>query len=189
MGFSGHYRGVRVSVQTTGIGRPSFAIYVHELLAVYGVRTVVRVGTCGGLQTQVGLRDVVIAQSARMDFEVAAGVAAREPDPLLFARSAVHARGNDIAHHVGPMVSSDVFYHPNPFGRFALALRHGAIACDMETSALFDLAGQFGARALSVCTVVDSLVSGEEVEFSERQALFTNMTRLVLDVIADTHQG
>ncbi len=183
LGFTGLYRGMPVSVQTTGIGRASFSIYAHELLAFYGVRRAIRVGTCGGLEERVKLRDLVIVQSARMDFDVEAGGPLLLPDPVLLDRAAVLAMTSKAPHHVGPLVSSDVFYHPTPLGRFAKARAEGAIACDMETAGLYALAPQFGARALSICTVVDSLVSGEDTELSERQALFANMVRLALDVL------
>jgi len=186
LGFTGTYRGMPVSVQTTGIGRPSFSIYAHELLAFYGVRRAIRVGTCGGLEEHVRIRDLIIAESARMDFEVEAAKPSRLPDPLLLERAADLARSRGYAHHYGPMVSSDVFYHPEALGRFARARGEGAVACDMESSPLYSLAEQFGASALSICTVVDNLVTGDETALSERQALFSNMARLALDVLADT---
>ena len=186
LGFTGTYRGMPVSVQTTGIGRPSFSIYAHELLAFYGVRRAIRVGTCGGLEEHVRIRDLIIAESARMDFEVEAAKPSRLPDPLLLERAADLARSRGYAHHYGPMVSSDVFYHPEALGRFSRARGEGAVACDMESGPLYSLAEQFGASALSICTVVDNLVTGDETALSERQALFSNMARLALDVLADT---
>ena len=83
------------------------------------------------------------------------------------------------------MVSSDVFYHGDPLGRFAKARARGVLACDMETTAIFGLAARFGARALSICTVVDSLVTGEEIDNSERQAVFGPMAKLALDTLVD----
>ena len=186
LGFTGRYQGMPVSVQATGIGRSSFSIYTHELLTVYGVQRAIRVGTCGGLEEHARIRDVVVAQSARMDFEVEAGTSARLPDPEFLGAATRLAAAGRIAHHVGPLVSSDVFYHPNPLGRFAKARAEGAIACDMESTGLYMLAEQFGIRALSICTVVDNLVSGEETALSERQALFANMVRLALDVLVET---
>ena len=186
LGFTGRYRGMPVSVQATGIGRPSFSIYTHELLTVYGVRRAIRVGTCGGLEVHARIRDVVVAQSARMDFEVEARKPPRLPDPAFLEAARRLAAAGNFPHHVGPLVSSDVFYHPDPLGRFARARAEGAIACDMESTGLYMLAEQFGIRALSICTVVDNLVSGEETALSERQALFANMIRLALDVLVET---
>ncbi len=137
LGLTGSYRGMPVSVQATGIGAPSVMIYLHELVATYGARTLVRVGTCGALEAGVGLRSLVIAQSAAMDSAVDDGDGWRSPDEKLFALATGLAAQGDADHHVGPMVSSDTFYHPDPLGRFARARAHGAIACDMETAALF----------------------------------------------------
>ncbi len=135
LGFTGSYRGMPVSVQTTGMGRPSLSIYVHELLTVYGVRTIVRIGSCGALDESVGIRSLVIASAAAMDFEVDSIDAWRRPDDGALRDCAV-ARGkaDGHVHHVCPMVSSDVFYHPEPLGRFAKARARGVLACDMETS-------------------------------------------------------
>ncbi len=188
-GYTGTYRGMPVSVQATGMGRASFDIMVHELMTFYGVRTAIRVGTCGGLQLDVRIRDVVVVDSARMDFEVTAGHPARPSNPVLLGSARSRAKDDGIAHHVGPIVSSDVYYHPDPVGRFALARRQGAIACDMESAGLYALGEKFGARTLSICTVVDNLITNEETALSERQALFTNMCRLALNVLADTRQN
>ena len=187
LGFTGVYRGMPVSVQTTGIGRASFSIYAHELLAFYDVRRAIRVGTCGGLEERIRIRDVVIVQSARMDYDVEVGGVALLPAPVLLERAA--AGTTKATHHVGPLVSSDVFYHPTPLARFAKARAEGAIACDMETAGLYAMAAQFGVRALSICTVVDNLVSGEETALSERQALFADMVGLALDVLVETSRG
>ncbi len=189
LGFTGTYRGMPVSVQTTGIGRPSLSIYVHELLTVFGVRTIVRVGSCGGLDGTVGLRSLVVAQSAAMDFEVESADAWRRPDPALYDKAATLAGRRGAERHACPMVSSDVFYHGDPLGRFAEARTRGALACDMETAAAYGMAARFGARALSICTVVDSLVTGEEIDNSERQAVFGPMAELALETLAGDWNG
>lgn len=185
-GFTGLYRGMPVSVQSTGMGRPSFNIYVHELMAFYGVRRAIRVGTCGGLQAEIGIRQVVIVDAGRMDVEVEAGAPPWRPDATLLASAIDTARKSGLAHHVGPVVSSDTFYHPDPVGRFAKAREEGAIVCDMESSSLYALATMFRNPALSICTVVDNLISCEETARSERQGLFTGMCRLALDTLLDT---
>ena len=188
LGFTGSYRGMPVSVQTTGIGRPSLSIYVHELLTVFGVRTIVRIGSCGSLDESVKLRSLVIAEAAAMDFEVENADAWPRPDPALYDIAAMLA-GRGAGHHACPMVSSDVFYHGDPLGRFAKARARGALACDMETAAIYGMAARFGARALSVCTVVDSLVTGEEIDNSERQAVFGPMAELALETLASDCSG
>jgi purine-nucleoside phosphorylase len=189
LGFTGSYRGMPVSVQTTGIGRPSLSIYVHELLTVFGVRTIVRIGSCGSLDESVKLRSLVIAEAAAMDFEVENADAWRRPDPALYDVAEMLAGRGGGGHHACPMVSSDVFYHGDPLGRFAKARARGALACDMETAAIYGMAARFGARALSVCTVVDSLVTGEEIDNSERQAVFGPMAELALETLASDCSG
>jgi len=189
LGYTGLYRGMPVSVQTTGMGRPSFAIYVHELIAVHAVRRIVRIGSCGSIDPEVGLRSIVVAQSAVMDFEVGSIDEWRRPDARLYELATARARADGHAHHVCRMVSSDVFYHPDALGRFAGARLFGARACDMETSTAFELAAAAGIRGLSLCTVVDSLVTGEGIEAGERQGVYGAMASLALETLADDHSG
>ncbi|TIT35155.1 MAG: purine-nucleoside phosphorylase, partial [Mesorhizobium sp.] len=190
LGFTGLFSGKPVSIQATGIGVPSFLIYVHELLDFYGVRTLIRTGTCGALTAGLKLRSLVVSQSVRGEsaesgqvFGLYNDVAA--PDPALFVRALAKAAELDIEHQAGLTACSDIFYHPEGRDRFAEAQAHGALAVDMETSALYRIAAHFGARALSILTVVDNVVTGEQTDYSERQALFTDMTRLALDVAAE----
>ena len=189
LGFTGSYRGMPVSVQATGIGRPSLSIYVHELLSVFGVRTIVRTGSCGSLDEKVALRSLVIAQAAVMDFEVDNADAWRRPDPALNELATTLASKSGIPHRACPMVSSDVFYHPDPLGRFDKARARGASACDMETASIYGIGARFGARALSICTVVDSLVTGEEIGRSERQQVFGPAAELALETLAADWNG
>ena len=182
LGYTGNFHGVRISLQTTGMGRPSFSIYVHELVAFYGARTVMRIGSCGALTDQTPLRDAFVAESAVMDTDLVNGVSADRPDETLLRYARQTAENSSHACHFGPMVSSDVFYHPEPATRFDLPRANGIIAVDMETANLFALSRLLGFRALSICTVVDSLLTGEETLLSERQALFSSTAKLALDV-------
>jgi purine-nucleoside phosphorylase len=189
LGFTGTFRGIPVSVQSTGMGAPSLAIYVHELLDAYRARTLIRVGSCGGLTEAVKIRSLVISQAAGSDSAVdgqffAPFHYAPCADFSLLRLAAERAAALGIPHAVGRTVSSDVFYHPDKLGRFARLRQYGVIAVDMETSMLYTAAARFSARALSICTVVDNMIAGEEVEASERQELFRPMTELALDVIA-----
>jgi purine-nucleoside phosphorylase len=189
LGFTGSYRGMPVSVQATGMGRPSFSIYLHELITVYGARRVIRIGSCGSLDPSIGIRSLVIAQSAAMDFEIESMEDWRRPDGRLYQCAMRLARASGHAHHACPMVSSDVFYHPDPLGRFSGARERGARACDMETSATFDLVARAGIRGLSICTVVDSMITGEEIHSSELQRVFGPMAELALDTLLDDAEG
>lgn len=184
LGYSGTYRGVPVSLQATGMGRPSFTIYVHELVAFFGVRTIIRIGSCGGLTEATPLREIVVAESALMDTDLDAGGEPGRPDRELLERALQTARSSAVACHSGPMICSDVFYHPQPQTRFDEPRRRGFIAVDMETANLFWLAGKLDFRALSMCTIVDSLLTGEETALSERPQLFASLARLALDVAA-----
>jgi purine-nucleoside phosphorylase len=191
LGFTGLFRGKPISIQATGMGVPSFLIYVHELLDFHGVKTLIRTGTCGGLTARVKVRSLVIAQSAQGESAVSGQVfglygADAGPDPALLAHALTRAAEFGIEHYAGLTTSSDIFYHPQGRSRFAEAQALGSLAVDMETSALYRIAAHFGARALSILTVVDSVATGEQTDYSERQALFTDMTRLALDVAAES---
>ncbi len=190
LGFTGLFRGQPVSIQATGIGVSSFLIYAHELLDYYGARTLIRTGTCGGLSAEATLRSLVISQSARPEnaengqvfglYDAEAG-----PDPALLVCALAKAAELGIDHHAGLTVCTDIFYHPEAPTRYAEARALGALAVDMETSALYRIAAHFGARALSLLTVVDNLVTGEQADYSERQALFTDMSRLALEIVVE----
>jgi purine-nucleoside phosphorylase len=189
LGFTGRYNGQPMSLQATGIGASSFLIYAHELLEYYGAKTLIRIGTCGALRAEVALRSLVISQSVRAEDAASGQVfglydAGAGPDPALLALARAKAGELGITHHVGPTISSDVFYHPKGQARFEPAQAAGAIAVDMETSALYRIAAHFGARALSICAVVDNVVTSEETDYAERQELFADMARLALEVAA-----
>lgn len=184
-GFTGRFRGMPVSLQATGMGRPSFTIYVHELVAFYGARTLIRIGSCGGLTAATLLRRVFLCDRAVMDTDLEASADFVHGDRGLYERGLGCARAIDLDIFSGPMVSSDVFYHPTPETRFDLPRSLGITAVDMETANLYTLAGRLGFRALSLCTVVDNLETGEFTAHSERQELFRDMARLALEVAHD----
>lgn len=187
-GFTGAFRGMPVSVQSTGMGVPSLAIYMHELLDAHRAKTLIRVGTCGGLVEKVKIRSLVISQASSGDsamnrqlfgaFDYAACA-----DFGLLRIAAERAAALKLDHVVCRTASSDVFYHPEGLKRLARLQQHGVMAIDMETSALYTLAMRFSARALSVCTVVDNMITTEEIDPAERQEVFRPMTELALEVV------
>jgi len=181
LGFTGLFRGMPISVQATGMGRPSFSVYAHELVEAYGARRLIRIGTCGGLHAAVAVRELFVADTAIMEDALKGGEKPLQPDTRLLGLARDKARTLGIACHSGPMLCSDVFY-PQPPGRFDWARDKGIIAVDMETAGLFKLAVELSIEALSICTVVDNPVSGEQAALSERQGLFTDMARLALEV-------
>lgn len=186
LGFTGRYGGVEVSVQGTGMGMPSAAIYVQELLAEYGARTLIRVGSCGALRASVALRDVIAASGAatesamnRVRFDGLVDYAPVADFTLL--RTAVDVAGEQgAAPHVGPVLAGDAFYpdRPDLYDRLA---EYGVLAVEMESAALYTLAARFDARALTVLTVSDHLPRDEHLDASERERGFGQMAQIALD--------
>jgi purine-nucleoside phosphorylase len=189
LGFTGTYRGARVSVQGSGMGQPSLAIYANELLREYDVRTIVRVGSCGALSEKLKVRDLVIASGActdssmnRIRFEGLDYAPVADFTLLRAAHDAAVARGLEGRTVVGLIMSSDSFYHPRP-ELTARLTRYGVLAVEMEASALYTLAAEHGARALTVCTVSDHIVTGEETTAEERERTFGEMVQVALDAV------
>ena len=187
LGFTGFYKGKRVSVQATGMGQPSLAIYVQELITVYGAQNLIRIGTCGGINTKVKVRDVIIAQAASTDSSIVRDAFpgfAFSPigDYSLLSAAVERATDASLRWHVGNMVSSDIFYRPNGFSDYEPLSKHGALGVEMECAALYLLAARFGVKALTVCTMTDCLITHEEISAAERQTSLRDMVTLALDV-------
>lgn len=189
LGFTGTFRGRRISVQGTGMGQPSISIYVRELLAEYGVTTLLRVGSCGAMVESVAVRDLVVAMSACTD----SGMNRLRFEGLEFAPTADFALLRTFVEkaeavgaplHVGSIFSADSFYFDRPELRDRLT-EYGVLAVEMEAAALYTLAARFGARALAVCTASDHLVTGEETSAEERERTFGQMVELALATITD----
>jgi purine-nucleoside phosphorylase len=184
LGFTGTYKGKRLSVQGTGMGQPSLAIYANELIRDYGVSTLIRVGTCGGLQASVKVRDIVIAMSASTD-SAANRIRFRGMDYAptadfgLIMKAYAACKAASIEPHVGPVVSSDAFYTEDP-DQWKMWARYGTLAVEMESAELFTLAAKYGKRAVAILTVSDSLVSGVETSAEERQTAFLAMIEAAL---------
>lgn len=187
LGYTGTYKGKRVSVQASGMGQPSLGIYVHELINVYGVKTLIRVGTCGGLNAKVKVRDLVLAQGASTDSAIVrdrfgpynfAPIA----DFGLLRAAAAKAEEKGMRYHAGNMLSSDIFYHADGFAGYGKLPDHGVIGVEMEAAALYTLAARFGVRALTICTMTDCLITHEEINADERQTSLTDMVTVALDV-------
>jgi purine-nucleoside phosphorylase len=189
LGYTGTYRGERVSVQGSGMGLPSLSIYVNELFREYDVRTVVRVGSCGALSEDLRLRDLVIAMGActdssmnRIRFEGLDYAPVADYGLLRAADDAAAARDLDVATRVGLLMSGDSFYSPRPDLTARMA-EYGVLAVEMEASALYTLAAQLRRRALAICTVSDHIVTGEQLTALERQETFTDMVGIALDAV------
>ena len=185
-GFTGTWNGHRVSVQGSGMGQPSAAIYLNELFKDYDVQSVIRVGSCGAMSADLDVRDVVIASGActdssmnRIRFEGYDYAPVADFDLLAAAHRAATAAQLDAKVVVGLVHSSDSFYSPRPelTGRLA---EYGVVAVEMEASALYTLAAGFGRRALAICTVSDHIVTGAETTAAERETSFRDMVEIAL---------
>jgi purine-nucleoside phosphorylase len=185
-GYTGTWQGHRVSVQGSGMGQPSMAIYVTELFREYDVQSIVRVGSCGALAERVKVRDIVIASGActdsamnRIRFE---GLDYAPVADFSLLRAAVEASESmdlttDV--HVGLIFSGDSFYPARP-ELAARMVEYGALAVEMEASALYTIAAGHGRRALAVNTVADHVVTGEETSSLEREQTFGDMVEIAL---------
>ena len=188
-GYTGTHRGEPVSVQGSGMGMPSASIYAHELFREYDVQTVVRVGSCGALSEDLRLRDLVIASGActdsainRVRFEGLDYAPVADYELLRAAHDAAIAHGLADRTRVGLMLSSDSFYNPRP-ELTARMVEYGVLAVEMEASALYTLAAGYRRRALTICTVSDHVVTGEETTALERQQTFGQMVEVALDAV------
>ena len=188
LGFTGTYQGVRVSVQGSGMGMPSCAIYTHELINEYGVNTLIRVGSCGALTESIKLRDVIAAIGSSTDsamnrvrFDGLIDYAPVADFGLLRAAvDAAQARGIDM--RVGPILAADAFYTDRPDLYDTLA-DYGVLAVEMESAALYTIAARFGARSLTLLTVSDHIKTGEHTTAQEREQTFGQMVEVALDTI------
>jgi purine-nucleoside phosphorylase len=190
-GYTGSWHGERVSVQGSGMGQPSMAIYANELFDEYDVRTIIRVGSCGALTAKLALRDLVIASGACTDssmnkiaFEgldyapVADFGLLRAAYDASAELTATGSAGSQTV-HVGLIFSSDSFYAARP----ELTQRmvdYGVLAVEMEASALYTLAAKYDRRALAICTVSDHIVTGEQTSSQEREQTFGTMVEIAL---------
>jgi purine-nucleoside phosphorylase len=188
-GFTGTWRGRPVSVQGSGMGQPSMSIYAHELLSEYDVQTIVRVGSCGALSPDLGLRDIVLASGActdssmnRIRFEGLDYAPVADFGLLRAAYDASQAMNLPVQTKVGLIFSSDSFYSARPELTQRMA-KYGALAVEMEASALYTLAAMFGRRALTACTVSDHIVTGEETTSQEREQTFGHMVEIALEAM------
>ena len=184
LGFSGTYRGRPVTVQGTGMGIPSMAIYATELVRDYGARTLVRVGTCGAIQEGIELGDLVLAQGASTDSAFNRHVFggrdfASLADFELLVRAWEAAGKGGFRAHVGGVFTTDLFYHEDP-AYFQRWKDHGVLALEMETAALYTVAARYGARALSILSVSDQLIDNRSVPSTDRERAFMGMVEVAL---------
>lgn len=187
LGFTGTYRGTPVSVQGTGMGMPSLAIYVNELISSYGAKRLVRIGSCGAMQPDLDLHSLIVALSAstdsamnRMRFQ---GMDfAPTVDWGLFRRGIEVLEKRKVTYSAGGVLSSDAFYQDDR-DIWKLWAEYGVLAVEMETNQLYTLAAKHGVAAMSLLTVSDSLVTGAELDAASRQSSFHEMVEAALEIV------
>lgn len=185
LGFTGTWRGNRVTIQGSGMGMPSLSIYANELIRDYNAQTLIRIGSCGGMQAHVGLRDVIIAMTASTITSPSSGIF-REvnyapcADWSLLKAAVDAAEKKDVKTHVGGIYSSDVFYAERP-DLDEQMVRHGILGVEMEAAELYTLAARHERRALAVLTVSDHLQTGEALPADQRERSFGDMIDIALE--------
>lgn len=185
LGFTGDYKGTRISVMGSGMGIPSISIYARELISDYGVRNLIRVGSCGAVSKEVKVRDVLIGMGGCTDSGVNrarfggydfAAIA----DYDLLAAHVEAAKELDVPVRVGNLFSADLFYTPQP-EMFDRMEKMGVLGVEMEAAGLFGVCAELGARGMAICTVSDHIRSGESTTSEEREKSFTSMMEVALE--------
>ena len=183
-GFTGSYKGTPVSVMSHGMGIPSVSIYVTELIESYGVKRVIRVGSCGTSHGDVRLRDIIIAQGASTDSNVnrmrfggydLAALASFD----LVQKAVAAAREAGVRYHVGNIFSADLFYTPDP-AMFETMAKYNIYGVEMEAAGIFPIAAEHGVEALAICTVSDDITTGDALTSDERATTFDEMITVAL---------
>ncbi len=191
-GYTGYYKGVKVSVMASGMGMPTIGIYSHELFNFFGVENIIRVGSAGSIQEHIHVYDLVLAQGACTDSNFAdqfhlPTTFAPIADYRLLSEAVKAAEAAGATYHVGNVNSSDVFYGdhagiPEALGKIHCLNKMGVMALEMEAAALYMNAARYGKRGLCICTISDHVLTGEETSAEQRQNSFTTMMKVALDV-------
>ncbi len=185
-GFTGTYKGKRVSIQGSGMGMPSLSIYVNELFMGYGVKNVIRVGTCGAIREELKVGQVLLGMSASGDTNANRVTFkgldfAPTADFELLSNAARVAKEQNINAITGPIFSTDSFYGGGE-DRWDVWAEHGILATEMESQMLYTLAAKYGGKALSILTVSDNIVTGENSSNLDREQSFTDMMKIALEI-------
>ena len=187
LGYTGTYKGRKISVMGHGMGIPSCSIYTKELITDFGVKQIIRVGSCGAVRADVKLRDVVIGLGActdskvnRMRFKDHDYAAIADFDMVRNAVDAAKAR--DVSVRVGNIFSAGLFYTPDP-QMFDVMEKCGILGVEMEAAGIYGVAAEFGAKALAICTVSDHIRTGAQTTSEERQNTFNEMIEIALESV------
>lgn len=189
-GYTGKYNGKKVSIQGGGMGIPSNTIYIHELIQEYDVKNIIRIGTCGSIQPDIQLGEVILAISGssdsntnRIDFK---GLDFAPSADFTLLRNAAEKAGElGIKTRVGGIFSTDTFYNSDP-ERWKIWTNHNVLGVEMETSALYTLGARFNVATLSILTVSDSIVNKEYSSAETRENSFTDMVKIALEIAPES---
>ena len=187
LAFTGTYKGKEITVMGSGMGMPSIGIYSYELFSLYGVETIIRVGSCGSYQPEVDLYDIIICQGSctnsnwQNQYELRGTFSALASYDLV-EKAVKVAKEKNLKFHVGNILSSDVFYDPNPemWKKWA---KMGVLGVEMESYALYCNAAFLHKKALTLLTVSDSFITHKETTSAERQNSFTKMMEIALELV------
>ena len=186
-GYTGTYKGRKISVMGHGMGIPSCSIYMTELVKDFGVKKVIRVGSCGAVNEDIKVRDVVIGMGActdskvnRIRFKDHDFAAIADYEMVRNAELAAQARGIKVK--VGNLFSAELFYTPDP-SMFDLMDKYGIVGVEMEAAGMYGVAAEYGAKALAICTVSDHIKTGEQTTSDERATTFDEMMLIALDSV------
>lgn len=185
LGFTGYYHNKNISIMSHGIGIPSSSIYVKELITHFGVKKIIRVGSCCSINNKINLKDIIIAMGASTDSKVNrlkfndndfSAIA----DYQLMQNAITTAKSKNIKIFIGNIFTTDLFYYPkNDF--FKKIEKYGILGIDMETAGIYSIASEHGIQALTMCTVSDQFHTGKKITSKERQTSFTNMIEIALE--------
>lgn len=188
LGYTGTYKGKKVSIMGSGMGMPSIGIYSYELFTQYDVEAIIRIGSTGAFMEKVHLRDIIIVQGSCTDsnfshqYELPGNATfSAISDYGLLEAAVTEAKARDVDYHVGNILSSDVFYHADQ-GSVQKWAKMGVLGVEMESYALFSTAAFLGKKALTLLTVSDSLVTEEQTTPEEREKTFTAMMEIALEI-------
>ena len=190
LGFTGEYKGQRVSVQGTGMGMPSFSIYANELINDYNCKKLIRVGTCGSISEKVNLKDVILVNGTHTDSSIYKtrfnniNFSAVPSFDLLYKAYNI-SKQSSLSAKVGTVLVTDLFYMDSAKEINELMKSYGTLAIEMESAELYALGAKFGVDVLTILTVSDDLVKNKAVAPKDRQTTFTQMMEIALDTIID----
>jgi len=189
LGYTGEFRGKRISIQGSGMGIPSAMIYYHELINDYDVKRIIRVGTAGSYQEDVKIRDIVLALSASTNSGINNAIfsdSSYAPTAHfnLILKAALYAQESNIPIKAGNVLSADLYYEEDPLAYKKWA-KYGVLCAEMESAGLYTIAAKHSIEALTILTISDSLVTGEKCSFEERERTFKQMVQIALNICQD----